>query len=110
MRIGLTQEEFAKLGGVSRVSQHLYESGKRAPVATYLLRLAAHGVSLDHLLHGRSSRPSTIPRELLLSAFGAVDRVCRDEAGTLRPLEDRARQFLLLVESLAAMQADGNPL
>ena len=51
-RLRLTQEQFAELGGVKRVSQHLYEQDARVPDLNYLLRLKEHGIDVGHLVLG----------------------------------------------------------
>lgn len=42
-RLRLTQEKFAELGGVKRVSQHLYEQDVRVPDINYLIRPICRG-------------------------------------------------------------------
>ena len=46
-RLGLTQAEFAALGGVKLGSQHGYESGKQRPSVDYLIRLAGSAMDID---------------------------------------------------------------
>ena len=104
IRLGLTQEQFAVLGGVGRFSQSLYEAGVRAPSGDYLLGVADHGVSLDYLFNGRSSQ--TAQKALLLTAFRAVDRAFPGEAGNPETLDDRAKHFMLLVDSLTEIHVD----
>ncbi|MBJ9591223.1 helix-turn-helix transcriptional regulator [Burkholderia seminalis] len=52
MRIGLSQDEFATVGGVARRSQSAYESDERAPDAAYLLAIRAIGVDIGYVLTG----------------------------------------------------------
>lgn len=52
-RLGLNQDEFGVLGGVSKYSQLAYEKGSRKPDTEYLQALAAHGVDVAYLLTGR---------------------------------------------------------
>ncbi len=52
LRIGLSQDEFATVGGVARRSQSAYESDERAPDATYLLAVRAIGVDIGYVLTG----------------------------------------------------------
>lgn len=49
-RLGLSQSQLAKAGGVKRVSQHLYERGDRTPTIEYAIRITTVGVRLDHVL------------------------------------------------------------
>lgn len=96
LRRNLTQEQFAQLGGVSRVSQHLYEQGVRAPDVNYLIALGAHGVDAAGLLD--PSRGSTADRILAAErAFAAVDELGRDENGEALSLQERTNLFLRLV-------------
>jgi transcriptional regulator with XRE-family HTH domain len=96
LRRNLTQEQFAQLGGVSRVSQHLYEQGVRAPDVNYLISLSAHGVDAAGLLD--PNRGSTADRILAAErAFAAVDELGRDENGEPLSLQERTTLFLRLV-------------
>ncbi|MCA8434040.1 helix-turn-helix domain-containing protein [Burkholderia seminalis] len=52
LRIGLSQDEFATVGGVARRSQSAYESDERAPDAAYLLAIRAIGVDIGYVLTG----------------------------------------------------------
>ena len=51
-RLGLLQPAFAEVGGVKRVTQHLYEQDERVPDANYLLRVHAHGADIGYILLG----------------------------------------------------------
>jgi len=51
-RLGLTQDRLAKLGGVTRASQYLYEHGDRSPKADYLLNVINVGIDPMFLLKG----------------------------------------------------------
>ncbi|SDQ70686.1 Helix-turn-helix [Burkholderia orbicola] len=52
LRIGLSQDEFAAVGGVARRSQSAYESDERAPDAAYLLAVREIGVDIGYVLTG----------------------------------------------------------
>lgn len=54
-RLGLTQERFGELAGVSRNSQANYEKGARQPDASYLEQIAASGVDVLYVLTGARS-------------------------------------------------------
>ncbi len=54
-RLGLTQERFGELAGVSRNSQANYEKGVRQPDASYLEQIAASGVDVLYVLTGARS-------------------------------------------------------
>lgn len=55
--LGLSQGRFAELGGVKKGAQGLYESGQRAPDATYLLALLKNGVDAVYVLTGQHQEP-----------------------------------------------------
>lgn len=52
LRIGLSQDEFAAVGGITRRSQSAYESDERSPDASYLLSVRALGVDIYYVLTG----------------------------------------------------------
>ena len=52
-RKGLNQQDFARLGGVSRNSQTEYETGKTPPNSDYLTALGMAGVDVAYVLTGR---------------------------------------------------------
>jgi len=52
LRLGLNQTEFGELGGVTKKTQSLYESGDRSPDAKYLQSLFSIGVNLNYVLTG----------------------------------------------------------
>lgn len=52
LRIGLSQDEFAAVGGVTRRSQSAYESDDRAPDTTYLLAVRTIGADICYVLTG----------------------------------------------------------
>ena len=51
-RLGLTLQQMAELGGVSRSSQVGYEAAARVPDATYLKKIAAGGADIHFVLYG----------------------------------------------------------
>ena len=104
-RLGLTQEEFASLGGVKPGAQYLYEKGKRSPSADYLVRLATQGVDISFVL-GLRDIPSNkmlgvaerrIYIEEVVNFFSQADRECRDREGTLFDYGYRVKRFKSLV-------------
>jgi transcriptional regulator with XRE-family HTH domain len=56
-RLGLSQTEFAAMGGVNRNAQGNYELGKRQPDALYLSLVAAHGVDVQFVVTGIAAAP-----------------------------------------------------
>ncbi|WP_155550528.1 helix-turn-helix domain-containing protein [Stutzerimonas degradans] len=57
-RIGLNQDDFAKLGGVNRNTQGSYEKNDRSPDASYLANVASAGVDVLYVLTGQRAAPS----------------------------------------------------
>ena len=50
--LGLSQQEFAAIGGVEANAQGKYESGERTPRSGYLAALGVKGVDVLYLLFG----------------------------------------------------------
>jgi transcriptional regulator with XRE-family HTH domain len=61
-RLGLTQAQVAELAAIARRTQVNYESGERAPDASYLDLLAQKGFDALYVLTGRREQPSAAPR------------------------------------------------
>ena len=107
--MNLTQEQFAELGGVKRVSQHLYEQDVRVPDVNYLLRLQQHDVDVGPLFLDKATVPDgALSRGnigLLAAVFRAVDEFARDDRGDPLPLPERERFFRFLCMTLASDEA-----
>lgn len=64
-RLGLNQEDFGALAGISKFTQLNYEKGTRKPDSDYLAALGSAGVDIPFLLTGtRSFDPSVRPAGL----------------------------------------------
>lgn len=64
-RLGLNQEDFGALAGISKFTQLNYEKGTRKPDSDYLAALGSEGVDIPFLLTGtRSFDPSVRPAGL----------------------------------------------
>jgi len=61
-RLGLTQTEFAALGGAGRKTQFNYESGERTPDAAYLAAIAEAGADVLYILTGQRNPNLDDPR------------------------------------------------
>lgn len=68
-RLRLSQEAFAKAGGVGRKTQFNYESGERAPDALYLAKLAEIGVDVMYVVTGGRDATALTSDELELVAL-----------------------------------------
>ena len=104
LRLGYSQKEFAKVGGVGRSSQILYEQSERPPTIEYLARVTDAGVDFQYVLTGERSAYSgeliCIEPSLLDRALTVADRLSRDDQGKLYDLEVRntiAKAVLLAV-------------
>lgn len=89
-RLGLTQVQFAKLAGVRRVAQYLYETGDRSPTVSYLLSAKDAGVDLTYLLLGKSDKARARTTELvdrIVAVHRAVSAMAVDRRGRPLPLE-----------------------
>lgn len=51
-RLGLSQEAFARIGGVGKRTQINYESGERRPDSSYFEGIASAGANVDYILTG----------------------------------------------------------
>jgi transcriptional regulator with XRE-family HTH domain len=57
-RLGLGQEEFAGLAGLTRTAQSLYERDQRHPDTAYLQAIAAAGVDIQYVVTGMRASPA----------------------------------------------------
>lgn len=99
-RLGLTQVDFAALGGAKKHSQINYEADRSSPASEYLSALAKHGVDVLYVLTGTRNpmlaqvRPvqGLIPAPVLAFAQLAenIDRLERKEPAKV-PRDDLAR-------------------
>ncbi|MFP3567324.1 helix-turn-helix domain-containing protein [Paraburkholderia sp. SIMBA_030] len=55
MRVGLSQEELAAVGGLQKKAQMNYESGARSPDANYLMALLQVGVDIVYVITGEAA-------------------------------------------------------
>lgn len=93
-RLGVTQADFAELGGCKRVTQHLYESDARVPDSDYLNRIADRGVDVLYVLRGVRARG--LSGETLQKIFQLTEEFGRDATGTLLGAAERESLFMLL--------------
>lgn len=68
-RMGLSQEEFGKLGNVSKTAQYLYESARNWPTLEYLEALRMGGVDVAYIASGIRSSHQTVDWLILKNAF-----------------------------------------
>ncbi len=68
-RLGLTQEQFAVLGGASKTAQYMYEAGRNWPTCEYLEALRSNGVDVAFIATGARMASSAIDWEVQRQAF-----------------------------------------
>lgn len=68
-RMELSQEEFGKLGNVSKTAQYLYESGRNWPTLEYLEALRVSGVDVAYIASGIRSNHQPVDWLILKNAF-----------------------------------------
>ncbi|MCL1861863.1 MAG: helix-turn-helix domain-containing protein [Proteobacteria bacterium] len=92
LRLGMNQEAFASLAGVSRGAQINYESGARMPDMKYLSAVAAAGADVLYILTGRHEKGVLTHREAaLLNNYRNATPECQlalDEIGAALPKQD----------------------
>ena len=103
-RLGLSQAEFAELGGVKRSSQHIYENDVRVPDLRYLERVRDAGADLEYLVLGKHELKAqrdglTFTHQTLTRVYRLVDEFGRDADGGPLPLDERLRLFQVLCAS-----------
>ncbi|SDJ88749.1 XRE family transcriptional regulator [Billgrantia gudaonensis] len=98
IRLGMSQEEFGAVGGVKKVAQSNYETGKRFPDSQYMERLAASGVDIQFVvsgIHSGNSQTAAPP------AAYRVDSSEPAETHSLDPGPDYAAVAMYDIEAAA---------
>ncbi|MBC3911580.1 helix-turn-helix domain-containing protein [Undibacterium umbellatum] len=81
-RLGLNQEKFASLGGVTKDTQLNYENGSRKPDSEYLELIARAGVDVTYLLtEVKAENNLTDDESELIEGYRGLD--VRGKAGVL---------------------------
>ena len=81
-RLGLTQVEMAKTGGVAFRTYCDYEAGKSEPRASFLAQAAAAGIDVLYVLTGAHSAARMAPdEEMVLAGYRKLD--ARGRTGVL---------------------------
>jgi transcriptional regulator with XRE-family HTH domain len=80
-RLGLSQTEMGKLGGVVMSTYRLYEANSRNPDSEFLGKLYVAGVDVLYVLTGvRNSSELTNEQSAVLTALGQLDERARKAA------------------------------
>lgn len=118
MRLGLTQRELARIGGVRRGSQILYEKGAHPPTVEYLMRIADAGVDTNYLVPSFSDASAnnvlcvskrfhdsiSIRRADLVRALEIADKIGRDRRGRLLGFQARSALIQRILQTVSDQQ------
>ncbi len=85
---GLNQEDFGRIGAVTRNSQAAYEAGRRACDIEYLARLSANGVDVAFVVTGERSAATLAPEVADIAELSS--RLGREERSALLVLAEAA--------------------
>lgn len=99
-RLGLTQTDFGRLGGVSKMAQWQYEAGKHWPTLEYIENLRASGeVDVVYLVTGGRASNSPVDWSILRNAFLLVQRSFVQRPGQRFTVEELFDVFKCAVET-----------
>lgn len=104
-RLGLTQEQFGALAGISRLAQFKYEHDQHVPSIDYLQRLHLAGVDAYFLLTGRRLSGSQIDWDAMREAFAFLYKNLINKPGKSYS-EDQL--FTVFRDLLSAMMDEGD--
>lgn len=110
-RLGLSQEEFARRLGVTRVTQSNYENGLREPGLSYLTAFSLNGGNLLFLLLADAAPHELVdPFDWVLftKVWTWVQRVARDKKGNPYPPDLQVKIFRLAYQA-CRIGNTGNP-
>jgi len=93
-RLGFSQLELAEIGGVSRATQYMYESGDRIPPVQYLLDIRNAGADFQKIVFNDEPKIGQkdiihISPKTLKEILNLVDAYARDAKGRLLDREYR---------------------
>jgi transcriptional regulator with XRE-family HTH domain len=91
-KLGLSQEKLAEIGGVQKLAQTNYETGKRIPTGEYLAKIAEIGADVNYILTGVRVEKAAVE----------IENSAKDDA--VVPI--RARQFAEIFQFLNAKQQE----
>lgn len=110
MRLGLTQSELAKAGGVNRITIYQYEKGDRRPSLNFLIGAMEVGVSLVFTLFGAHqlivAQDKFVDLELATDIYALVDKAAIDKKGRPLPLVKRKKIYKELLSLAVNMKKD----
>lgn len=96
-RLALTQEQVARIAGVTRLTVYNYEKGLYPQPMNYIAQLVSAGFDLGYLMFGAHRMEAVSTNKLSLESFmrivKLVDEIGQDARG--RPLSAEQRQVLI---------------
>lgn len=97
-KLGLSQEKLAEVGGVQKLAQTNYETGKRSPTGEYLVKIAELGADVNYILTGvRMAKPESEPKkETVLTGEGTMLKGGGGAANEANMSPKRKKMFELL--------------
>lgn len=98
-RLGLSQDAFAKAGGVSKRAHIYYEQGERSPSADYLAGIAEIGVDVAYIITGIRHLPVQQAEQMQV----AEERV---EPGWQESEEGISQQERILLENYRSLSEE----
>lgn len=97
LRMGLSQDRFSDLGGLTKNTLRRYETGERSPDANFLQVLIGHGLDIKYLFTGMREKPTK-------STFGSRLKEERERFGYTQ--EEAAEVALVRREIWCKYEAD----
>lgn len=115
LRLGLSQSDFADVGGAHRKSQGNYESGERFPDAQYLSAISAAGADVQYIVTGQRQGQGIGESAVHQAVLDAVDLLSLEkkvDAGQLAKAVVKlcARHAKPAPPSSAAIQIQGGEI
>ncbi|MFY3955503.1 helix-turn-helix domain-containing protein [Achromobacter xylosoxidans] len=111
-RLGMTQQDFAALGGASKRSQIEWEKGGQVPNAEFLAALDARGVDVLYVVTGRRDETNQVSTELqrMADAWETLEMALEAAGRELSPAKKRKAADALYQASKAQMSMDKDKL
>lgn len=98
-RLGLSQEEFGRLGGVTRTAVWLYEAGKNWPSAEFLESLRMNHVDVGFIVTGVRQSIDHLDWVLLRNAFLLIQHTFADRTDRKFTADQLFEAFKSVVEA-----------
>lgn len=110
-RLALTQEQVARIAGVTRLTVYNYEKGLYAQPMDYIAPLVSAGFDLGYLMFGTHRIEAVSTDKLSIESFmrivRLVDEFARDARGRLLPVAQRQTLIEQLSRLVIEQYAEG---